>query len=137
MLLCPQPRRLAPKYIELRCLSMEVSLSLLSFTFSLSLCPSPDPSELKAPGPSDWSISENQSGKGAGFPQRNLTLCVFVLEPSGERSKKTSDAAGVETSPANITVADSTAESKVSSEMGYGNRCTQPKGPRDPPTQWT
>ncbi|XP_038834210.1 tyrosine-protein phosphatase non-receptor type 12 isoform X3 [Salvelinus namaycush] len=98
-----------------------------------------DPSELKAPGPSDWSISEDQSGKGAGFPQeqRSTQAQIAEREPSGERSKKISDAAGVETSPANTTVADSTAESKASSEMGYSNRCTQPKGPRDPPTQWT
>ncbi|XP_064814952.1 tyrosine-protein phosphatase non-receptor type 12-like [Oncorhynchus masou masou] len=95
-----------------------------------------DPSELKAPGPSDWSISEDQSGKGAGFPQeqRSTQAQTAEREPSGERSKKISDAAGVETSPANTTVADSSAESKASSEMGYGNRCTQPKGPRNPYT---
>ncbi|XP_064814949.1 tyrosine-protein phosphatase non-receptor type 12-like [Oncorhynchus masou masou] len=95
-----------------------------------------DPSELKAPGPSDWSISEDQSVKGAGFPQeqRSTQAQTAEREPSGERSKKISDAAGVETSPANTTVADSSAESKASSEMGYGNRCTQPKGPRNPYT---
>ncbi|KAK6292420.1 hypothetical protein J4Q44_G00370040 [Coregonus suidteri] len=98
-----------------------------------------DPSELKAPGSSDWSISEDQSGKGPGFPQEQRSTQAQIAErdPSGERSKKIPDAAGVETSPANTTVADCTAESKAASEMGYGNRCTQPKGPRDPPTQWT
>ncbi|XP_029603107.1 tyrosine-protein phosphatase non-receptor type 12 isoform X3 [Salmo trutta] len=96
-----------------------------------------NPSELEAPGSSDWTISEDQSGKGFPKEQRSTQAQVAEREPSGERSKKISDAAGVETSAANTTVADSTAESKASSEMGYGNRCTQPKGPRDPPTQWT
>uniref|UniRef100_A0A4W5JQW5 protein-tyrosine-phosphatase n=1 Tax=Hucho hucho TaxID=62062 RepID=A0A4W5JQW5_9TELE len=37
-----------------------------------------DPSELKAPGSSDWSISEDQSGKGTGFPQVSTIITSFI-----------------------------------------------------------
>ncbi|XP_026775040.2 tyrosine-protein phosphatase non-receptor type 12 isoform X2 [Pangasianodon hypophthalmus] len=36
-----------------------------------------------------------------------------------------------------INKADARMESEKVSQMGFGNRCTQPKGPRNPPSEWT
>ncbi|XP_060770261.1 tyrosine-protein phosphatase non-receptor type 12-like isoform X2 [Neoarius graeffei] len=36
-----------------------------------------------------------------------------------------------------INKADARTESETISQMGFGSRCTQPKGPRNPPSEWT
>ncbi|KAM9496377.1 tyrosine-protein phosphatase non-receptor type 12 isoform 2-T2 [Clarias gariepinus] len=33
--------------------------------------------------------------------------------------------------------ADARTDAETVSQMGFGNRCTQPKGPRNPPSEWT
>ncbi|MCJ8736273.1 hypothetical protein PDJAM_G00257080 [Pangasius djambal] len=48
----------------------------------------------------------------------------------GQENGKHSDAG-------TINKADARTESEKVSQMGFGNRCIQPKGPRNPPSEWT
>ncbi|XP_058263999.1 tyrosine-protein phosphatase non-receptor type 12 isoform X1 [Hemibagrus wyckioides] len=54
-------------------------------------------------------------------------------KPQSERGQEN----GKHTDMGAISKADMRPDSETVSQMGFGNRCTQPKGPRNPPSEWT
>ncbi|XP_061107485.1 tyrosine-protein phosphatase non-receptor type 12 isoform X2 [Conger conger] len=121
---------------------------------------SEDSSGQKASGSgssAEWSDSPDRLGTGAESPQEgtphrsaengfvkpvelaprarappgNASLCLLDDPGEGERRKK-APAPGEDGNTANARP-----DSADDTEMGFSNRCTKPKGPRDPPTEWT
>ncbi|XP_028970364.2 tyrosine-protein phosphatase non-receptor type 12 isoform X2 [Esox lucius] len=91
-----------------------------------------DPSEVKSLGSKEWSGSVEPSGKLSDSPQEQpRTHVIAETGMSGERSKKTLDSTVAEETTPEAT------DKKSASERAFGSRCLQPKGPREPPAQWT
>ncbi|KAJ8386937.1 hypothetical protein AAFF_G00165340 [Aldrovandia affinis] len=57
-------------------------------------------------------------------------------EPGGGESRKKALAHGEDGSTANARP-DIAQDNEHAAEIGFSNRCTRPKGPREPPTEWT
>ncbi|KAL7857829.1 hypothetical protein AOLI_G00179310 [Acnodon oligacanthus] len=82
-------------------------------------------------------LDEVSAGLGGAPPSLQAATTTPTKTPSdgGQENGKSSDILAKNTSSA--IKADERTESKPVSEMGFGTRCTQPKGPRDPPSEWT
>ncbi|XP_072528639.1 tyrosine-protein phosphatase non-receptor type 12 isoform X2 [Salminus brasiliensis] len=75
------------------------------------------------------------SGGGSLSPQTGMTTPTKTPSDEGQENGKSSDSLAKTTST--MVKTDERTESKPVSEIGFGTRCTQPKGPRDPPSEWT
>ncbi|XP_036432644.1 tyrosine-protein phosphatase non-receptor type 12-like isoform X1 [Colossoma macropomum] len=82
-------------------------------------------------------LDEVSRGLGGAPPCLQALTTTPTKSPSdgGQENGKSSDILAKTTS--SVIQADERTESKPVSEMGFGTRCTQPKGPRDPPSEWT
>ncbi|KAL6473633.1 hypothetical protein MHYP_G00171940 [Metynnis hypsauchen] len=82
-------------------------------------------------------LDEVSRGLGGAPPSLQAATTTPTKTPSdgGQENGKSSDILAKNTS--SVIKADERTESKPVSEMGFGTRCTQPKGPRDPPSEWT
>lgn len=76
-----------------------------------------------------------ESGGTSFSLQTSKTTTGKAPPDGGQENGKSSDSLAKTTST--MVKADERTESKPVSEMGFGSRCTQPKGPRDPPSEWT
>ncbi|XP_066523787.1 tyrosine-protein phosphatase non-receptor type 12 isoform X2 [Hoplias malabaricus] len=78
----------------------------------------------------------SQGSGGASLSLKTVTNTPTKSAPDGGRENgKTSESLAKTTST--MIKAEERTESKAVSDMGFGSRCTQPKGPRDPPSEWT
>ncbi|XP_030639532.1 tyrosine-protein phosphatase non-receptor type 12 isoform X2 [Chanos chanos] len=80
----------------------------------------------------DRPVSEGESPQGG----LNTSVKTETDELGEMRSEKEMSDTRLEASVANRSTAVTT-ETKSTSEQGFGARCAQPKGPRNPPTEWT
>ncbi|XP_036373405.1 tyrosine-protein phosphatase non-receptor type 12 [Megalops cyprinoides] len=83
-----------------------------------------------------WTGSPDILGTATDFPQSAKTPRSAEKDEPGEGGNRKTCVPGEEVSPAS-THADAVGESEVATEMGFSNRCTKPRGPRDPPAEWT
>ncbi|KAG9280658.1 tyrosine-protein phosphatase non-receptor type 12 isoform X1 [Astyanax mexicanus] len=90
-----------------------------------------DPVDVKV----EKDLGSAESGVASLSLQNSMTTTTKTPPDGGKENGKSSDSLAKTTST--MVKADERTESKPLSEIGFGSRCTQPKGPRDPPSEWT
>ncbi|KAI4889144.1 hypothetical protein NFI96_019859, partial [Prochilodus magdalenae] len=93
----------------------------------------------EATNPVDVKVGLDEVSRGSGGAPLSLQAATNTPTKTspdgGQENGKSSDILAKTTG--SMVKADERTESKPVSEMGFGARCTQPKGPRDPPSEWT
>ncbi|KAI1888502.1 hypothetical protein AGOR_G00185820 [Albula goreensis] len=85
-------------------------------------------------GSAEWSGSPDCLRSGA--ESMKTPRSAENDEPGEGESRKKSPGQEADGNTVN-TRPDPAEDSEHASELGFSNRCTKPKGPRDPPTEWT
>ncbi|XP_076862576.1 tyrosine-protein phosphatase non-receptor type 12 isoform X2 [Brachyhypopomus gauderio] len=105
------------------------SMSIVGLGSKADSVADPDPVDVTVELGDRTEVLAEASLVGAKNPQTKTP------EDGGRENGKTSEA--LARSTGTTLKADARTEREAISEMGFGNRCTQPKGPRNPPSQWT
>lgn len=91
-------------------------------------------SEHNTPVRSEWSELQNQEESEQKKPEGLITSGSETYHPAGGFHTETC----TECPPTFSNKKDQISESPTeATEIGFGNRCGKPKGPRDPPSEWT
>uniref|UniRef100_A0A8D1JN56 Tyrosine-protein phosphatase non-receptor type 12 n=1 Tax=Sus scrofa TaxID=9823 RepID=A0A8D1JN56_PIG len=90
--------------------------------------------EKDTPVRSEWSELQNQEESEQKKPEGLITSGSETCNPAGGFHTETC----TECPPTFSNKKDQISESPTeATEIGFGNRCGKPKGPRDPPSEWT
>lgn len=93
---------------------------------------STDPTDVKVSPTKD--VLEEVSSQVSGSTQKKTPVSPRKSDVE-KKGPKAQDAMSVAT-PLDV-LTDKKTQTQAISQMGFGSRCAQPKGPRDPPTEWT